>query len=344
MSRIKDALTKFVASKSFTATGAIGASADEPFNVRAENILRVVVEGVGENNAVEVKARVAGLSSYVSLGMLYGNIDKIFDVAYYDQLYFDCTAYEADGTPLLYASGFDLALDKPYNLRVALGFVPGRDYVSKFGRIVSVTNSTVDVWNGGGFYTGQPVNTVEELQFFSSSSLDTGEVTFQYLETRFSTEYKTGTVTLQGTTPVNSGITAYRCHTARYNDGSAEDFNKGTITCRHKTTTANIFFVMPVGRSQTNVCAYTVPYGRKMAVERLFADVIGNNSGTAKADLWVRNYGESPRLRRPGYISNIKKFEDEGIVVIPGGADVRVRVVAVGTNLEIIAGFDGIVT
>lgn len=344
MSRIKDALSKFVAQKSFSATGAVGASAAEPFNIRAENILRVIVEGVGEDNVIEVKGRVAGLSNFVVIGTLTGVTDKIFDVAYYDQLYFDCTAYDADGTPTVFASGFDLALEKPYNLRVALGFVPGRIFVPKFGRNPDVDAGTEDVWNGGGTYTGFPTGAPEELQFFSSSASDTGTVIFQYLASPMSTEWKTGTVVLNGTTPVNSGITAYRVHTARYQSGSATTFNVGTITCRHRTTTANVFFQMPVGRSQTNVCAYTVPHGRQMAIERMFCQVVGSGSGSVACDLWVRNYGESPRLRRPGYASNSKDFLEESIVIVPGGADVKIQVTTAQNNLEVIAGFDGIVT
>lgn len=225
------------------------------------------------------------------------------------------------------------------------GLVPGHSMVNKFGRNPDIDTATApeDVWDGGGVYTGFPTGAPEEFQVFSSSASDTGTVTFTYLPTSTSLEYLAGTAVLNGTTPVNTGITGYRMHTAQYASGSSTAFNLGTITIRHKTTTANVFCQMPIGRSQTNVSGYTVPMGSTGYIPRFFCRVIGATAGTVDGALWVRAPGGSPRLRRPFSAAQQDHFGEhlEGALVILPGSDVIVRITAASANnLDVVAGYD----
>lgn len=231
---------------------------------------------------------------------------------------------------------------------IASGRYQGFSVVNKFGRNPDVdTGSTPeDVWNGASIYTGFPTGSPEVFQAFSSNAGDTGVLTFTYLPTTTSTEWLTASVTLNGTTPVSTGVSGYRMHTARYNNGTATGLNLGTITIRHSVTTANIFCVMPIGRSQTAVSGYTIPFGCTGYVRRLFCRVIGSTSGSVNGGLWVRNTGESPRLRRPFSATQGDNFEElpYGGLTIPAQADIIVQISsATANNLDVIAGYDLIV-
>lgn len=236
-------------------------------------------------------------------------------------------------------------MELPSDLSIAIGLFGDASIVNKFGRNVDVDSGSApeDIWNGGGVYTGFPTGTPEVLEVFSGSASDTGTFTFTYLESSSDTAWKTHSVTLNGTTKVNTGKTVYRMHTARYSSGNSTGFNIGEITARHVTTTANIFCKMPIGRSQTNVAAYTVPIGCTAYIRRLFCRVIGGTSGTVSGALWVRTLNDSPRLRRPFSASNADAFEEipYGGLVIDAGSDIIIRITtASANNLDIIAGYD----
>lgn len=233
----------------------------------------------------------------------------------------------------------------PFDTLVAAGLADGRSITNKFGRNPDIDSGTVpeDLWNGGGTYTGFPTGAPEELQVFSSSASDTGTIIFTYLPTTDSTEWLTGSATLNGTTPVNTGITAYRVHTARYESGSSTAFNVGDITIRHRTTTANVFSVMPAGRSQTNTASYTVPKGHTGVIKRFSVRVASNTTGTVTGALWVRSNGSSPRLRRPFSAGNGDHFEETiyGGLVLPEKTDIMIRVLtSSANNLEVSGGYD----
>jgi hypothetical protein len=230
-------------------------------------------------------------------------------------------------------------------IAISKGLFEGYSIIQKFGRNGDIDTASVpeDIWNGGGAYAGFPTGAPEEFQVFSSSASDTGVLTFTYLPTTTSTAYLTATVTLNGTTPVNTGITGYRMHTANYNTGTATTFNVGTLTIRHRTTTANIFCVMPIGRSQTNVAAYTVPFGYTAHIRRLFCRVIGSTSGIVDGALWIRGSGMSPRLRRPFTSATADAFEElpYGGITVSSQSDIMVRISsASANNLDVIAGYD----
>lgn len=221
----------------------------------------------------------------------------------------------------------------------------GYSIVNKFGRNPDIDTGTLpeDIWGKGGIYTGFPTGAPEEIEVFSSNAGDTGQLTFTYLASNTSTAYQTATVTLNGTTAVPTGITAYRVHTAQYASGSATGFNLGLITIRHRVTVANIFLEMPIGRSQTTNAAYTVPAGSTGYIKRLFASVIPATSGSIEGSLWIRTLGGSPRLRRPFSASDSKSFEERpyGGIPIAAGSDIQCRVIlASANNMDVTAGYD----
>lgn len=218
------------------------------------------------------------------------------------------------------------------DFQIQMGLVSGVSKVLKSGRNSSVTSSSVpeDIWNGSTVYTGFPTGAPEVLQFFSSNAGDTGVVTYFYLATSNSTAWQTATVTLNGTTPV-TGVSAYRVHSASYDNGGT--VNLGTITCRHSVTTANVFFQMPIGTCQTYVAVYTVPAGSTAFIKKVQANVSTTNSITLQGALYIREFGKSPRLRRNFDFSDQKCFFDDDIYLkLNEKTDITVRITSSSSN------------
>lgn len=229
-------------------------------------------------------------------------------------------------------------------LVIAQSLFQGYSIVNKVGRNPSTTAISVpeDVWNNSTIYTGFPTGSPEEIQIVLSSASDVGGVvTFQYLATSTSTAWVSATITTTGTT-TNTGVTAYRVHTCQFASGTATGFNVGTVTLRHRTTTANVFIVMPIGKGQSYASGYTVPTGSTGYIRRLFCRVYSNNSVSVEGGLWVRASGSSPRIRRPFEAGSSSGFEEYpyGGITISGGSDLIVRITSTTGSLSVIAGYD----
>ncbi len=234
-----------------------------------------------------------------------------------------------------------LALD---TFEIQKGLVDGVSVVSKSGRNPTITSATApeDMWNGSSVYTGFPTGSPETVEFFSSNAGDTGVITYIYLPTNTSTVWLSATVTLNGITPV-VGASAYRVHTASYASGSGTAFNLGTITCRHTTTTANIFFQMPIGTSQTYVCAYTIPYGCTGFLKSASCDINTTNSVAMQGALWIRASGASPRLRRNFNVSNAVGHKEQNLYMpLSQMTDITMRITASSSALAqtVLGSFD----
>jgi len=228
---------------------------------------------------------------------------------------------------------------------ISQGKFTGYSIVNKFGENIDIDTASVpeDIWMGGGVYPGFPTGAAETFQAFSSSASDTGMLTVTYLPSFTATAYLTTTVQLNGTTPVSLGVSGVRMHAANYSSGTPTGFNVGLITVRHSVTTANIFCQLPIGRSQTNASAYTVPFGSTAYLKRIFVRINGTTNGTVEGGLWVRPLNGSPRMRRPFSASQADGFLEYpyGGIAIAAGSDIIVRVtVSSANNITVIAGYD----
>lgn len=240
-----------------------------------------------------------------------------------------------------------LCVEVPFDLQVARGLFEGWSIELKSGRNPDVDTATVpeDVWNGGGVYTGFPTGAPEELQVVSSSASDTGVLTFTYLASNTATAWQTASVQLNGTTPVNTGIVAYRVHTARYapSVNPSTTFNAGTITVRHRTTTANVFLAIPIRTSQSYMTGYTVPAGSTGFVKRIKWAILGSSTGYCDVVFWIRTLNGAPRLRR----NNTAVFGSQSDEITTGGlpllagTDIIPRVTVASTNnLVVVCAYD----
>lgn len=233
----------------------------------------------------------------------------------------------------------------PAEIEIAAGKYDGWDLNNKFGKNSDVDSGTLpeDIVEVGGVYTGFPDNSTPQRFFLvSSSTSDTGQVSFSYLASNTSTEWQTATVTLNGTTAVDTGIDGIRAHTMRYDSGSTSTFNVGVITLRNAGSTVT-WLTIAIGRSQSNYAVYTIPAGNTGYIQHIHGSIRGGNSTTVDGALWYRGSGQSPRLRRPFTIGLNSRLDDRiyGGLPVPAGADVTLRILAAsGNNIEVSAGFD----
>lgn len=203
----------------------------------------------------------------------------------------------------------------PPETDVAAGKISGRSIILRGGRNPNVVNTVSlaapqDVWNGGGAYTGFPVNDIETFTITSSSSADIGTVRFYALESPTSREYVLVEAELPGGTPntVTTGGTYWRATDFEFDNGSATGFNQGTITVTHSTTTANIFAVVPIGFSKSQIMAFTIPKDNAGIIKNLRVTLSPKNTGNLNGAVWVRLRNRSPILFEPFVISQSVNF------------------------------------
>lgn len=234
----------------------------------------------------------------------------------------------------------------PADIELVAGRFQGFYTVNKYGRNLDIDTATVpeDIWDGGGVYTGFPVGAAAACSAVSTSGADTGTLIVTGLKTETSSLYTTEEFVLTGLTPVSIG-SWWRINMAAYNNSSATGFNAGDISIYRTATPANIFVVMQTGVSETAIAATTVPYGFKGYLRKLYCEV-SKSGPTSVIDggIWVREYGNSPRLTRLFTASSsidAHVFEPATAVEFPERTDIVVRITACSANNTIVfAGFD----
>lgn len=238
-------------------------------------------------------------------------------------------------------------------LAIASGLFTGYSIVNKFGTNGDIDTASVpeDIWEGGGVYAGFPDSAVEAVEVLSSSADDasagTGARTIRITGLDSNYDVASETITLNGTSPVDSVNTYRRVHTASVLTAGSGGVNAGTITVRHTTTTTNVFLSMQIGRNQTNCSGYTVPAGYTAYLRQLHCAIRGtaqaNTPGAVEGNIWTRPFGGVFRSRRPFAASSNAPLND----VIYGGltftekSDIVIRITASsGDNASVSGGYD----
>ena len=237
-------------------------------------------------------------------------------------------------------------------LDIVSGKLQGYAVRNKFGKNTDIdtTSTPEDVWETGGVYTGFPTGSAETLAVLSSDANDTSagtgarSVTFFGLDADYNDVSET--IILNGTTPVTSVSTVMRVHSAYVSDAGSGEFNAGTITLRHSSTTANVFLNIQPARNQSNCAAYTIPAGKTGYVRRVHASIRGSNSANIDGALWIRTFGNPPRLRRPFSFTKTDRLND----LVYGGlrlgekTDIIMRInTTTANNVAVTGGYDIIV-
>lgn len=242
----------------------------------------------------------------------------------------------------------------PSILEIGRGRFTGIAKNNKSGRNGDIDTATVPewIWEAGGVYTGFPTGDAETVQVLSSDANDTAAgtgartVSFTGLDENWLIASET--LTLNGTTPVTGQTLFRRVHTASVQTSGSDNqaFNVGTLTFRHSTTTANVFCTIQPGRNQSNAAVYTVPAGKIGIKLGLKVEVDRSNASAISGFVWVREFGKSPRYRRPFTASNSSSFVEEpyGGLTYPEKTDIGIVVTECSANNTAVqAAFDIII-
>ena len=232
---------------------------------------------------------------------------------------------------------------------IASGLFTGYSIVNKFGTNADIDTGSVpeDIWEGGGTYTGFPDSTLEAIQVESDSASDssagTGARTVRVtgLDTNYNVIQET--ITLNGTTPVDTVNQYRRAHTATVLTAGSGGVNAGTITFRHTTTTANVFLSMVPGRNQTNCSAYTIPAGHTAYMRKIHAAIRGGSTASLDGFIWTRTFGGVFRSRRPFTVTSSYPLRDEiyGGLVFTEKSDLILRIgSSSAVNVSVNGGYD----
>lgn len=239
---------------------------------------------------------------------------------------------------------------------IAEGRLPGRYIINKFGKNVDVDAAGEDIWDGGAAYTGFPTTTAEEFQILSSDANDTSAgtgartVRVFYLNSSYEAFDSSGNflyfdVSLNGTAPVNSGVTGMRVWRAYVLTAGSGTTNAGTITVRWRTTTSVVFTVMPIGESQSHITAFTVPLGYTLYINRFRSCMLDTTANQARLEWLIRPYGGAYRAIRDFHVSTAYTVQSSifGGYKIDPRTDIVVRCTNIlNTNGYITLEWDGI--
>lgn len=216
---------------------------------------------------------------------------------------------------------------------------------TKFGRNSDIDTTTTpeDITEIGGIYAGQPESYSPELvEVFSSSNQDTSAgtgartVRITGLKTSTSTDYETEDIIMSGVTGVNSVSTWWRVNRVEVLTAGSGGKNAGIITVRAVTTTTNVFCGVPASFNQSQIAAYTVPFGTQMIIKRVRTAITRSNgsAGSATVFLMARETGEVYRAKRAFELQTGAQVEFAfiGGLVLPAGTDVKFQVYDVSDN------------
>lgn len=139
-------------------------------------------------------------------------------------------------------------------------------------------------------------------------------------------------VILNGTTGVNTTGTYLRCPRGKVVLAGSSGLNKGEITVRQSTTTANVMAVMSTF-GQTTIGAYTVPANKFMVIKRFRASITRANgaAGSATILFQTRERGGAWNARRVFEVQTGTgtNFTQEGGIVIPPETDMKFTITQV---------------
>jgi hypothetical protein len=222
----------------------------------------------------------------------------------------------------------------------------GREIENKFGRNPDV-DAAEDIWDGGGDYTGFPTSTLETVTVISSSTNDaaagTGARTMRIFGLDGSFNQIQEDLILNGTSGVTSVNTYRRIYRAFVLTAGSGNYNAGTLTIRHTTTTANVFSVMPVATNIAQITSYTIPAGYTGYLKNIVITMLDTTANQAVIALWRRDFGGVPRITRPHAVSttNLFNFVPYGGIRIAEKSDFVFRAISVlNTNADITISYD----
>ena len=252
------------------------------------------------------------------------------------------------GVSLGERSGF-FGSNLPFAMAVGLGVVPGASRVVLLGHNpdIDIATQPEDVWEGGGLYPF--LAAAATLAVNSSSAADTaaGTGARTVLVSGLNSSYNTvtETVTLNGTTPVNTVNQFLRVNLFTTTSSGSGTVNAGDITLR-VTGGGTIQGIIAAGYGFGRAAIYTVPAGFTLFITSAVFSVLQQGVDNL-ATFGIAQRSSTGNLRIPiefQVSSNVPYYHrtDEGIV-FPEKTDVMLRVTSTAqADSEFVAAAAGI--
>lgn len=240
----------------------------------------------------------------------------------------------------------------------ALNQLSGVYTVNKFGRNANIDTATdpADVWEGGGLYPYP--SAAQIIQIASASTNDDGDpagtgaqtIVISGLDENW--DAVSETVTMDGTTTVETTATFIRVFRAAVVTAGSGGTNDGLITCTYKVgvTTAA---VITAGSGQTLMALYTIPAGYTGLLKSMYATINSslNNAAGSRATISLRFRQNADTATASLQIKHTESVVIDGTsklvhnwmppVRVSEKTDILIRVDLVSDNdSDISAGFD----
>lgn len=211
---------------------------------------------------------------------------------------------------------------------------------------IDTTSTPEDIWANGGTYTGFPTGSAETIECFSSDANDTAAGTgartarLTGLDANF--DIQTVDISLNGTSATTTAETWSRMNMIQVLTAGSGGENAGTITCRHSSTTANVFAVVPAGNNQSTIGAFTVPNGKTGYIRRIRLSMGRNNGSAGSGLITIRSRPENGvfnGIRRETLTTNSPvQYGIGGSIILTEKTDVKFKIESVSDNNTQIAG------
>lgn len=192
-----------------------------------------------------------------------------------DTLFSEIT--DKGGTPYADKAAFETMLEdffipdpmefgEGFRQKVTMGLVPGYSWVDKYGinQTITPTTDPEDIWEFGGVYPHDPINTAPIQYISSSDDLDDNVVNVEGLD--ISGAFVSQDVTLQGEAVALLGTPLWRVFRMT---NSGNTHLAGTVYCHTDPTPTNgvpagvaVRAIISGAKGRTLMAVYTVPLGK----------------------------------------------------------------------------------
>ncbi len=180
----------------------------------------------------------------------------------------------------------------PYCLRIAQGGVSGVISENKFGRNPDVDVGTEDIWSQGGMWVAPTAACVHAIVSSSANdaSAGTGARTISVTGLNGSYAITTETVTLNGTTPVNTANSYVIIHRMLVLTCGTGGTNAGTITAT-ASSGGTVSIGMVIGKGQSQFCIYQIPAGYTAYLTKYICSTNAGPSSHVDVELFAKPFG-----------------------------------------------------
>jgi hypothetical protein len=243
------------------------------------------------------------------------------------------------------ADGQLRVIAQPYYDAIADDKITGHEGNHKFGYNDTVGSTEEVIWTAGNGYT---YPTSAEILKISSSDVDddgdpadTGARTIVIEGLTTSYVAQTDTVTLDGTTVVDSNVAFLRVNRAYVASVGSSETNEGLISIKNNAGT-NTLAEIVAGRGQTQMCMVSVEDGKTLFMTQLYVSESANKTCRARLYYMDRSVADAAWRLKDELVANLgdSRHEYKLPIKFVGPCDIQVRGYAATPSADVNAGFE----